>query len=175
MADLLDRLHQQAFAISNLDAHLSADRWRAQAVVWPRLARATMRVVKSVQPDTPTDPLPMLVDQILDPIARNELLPRASGNPLPNVPPDRRLVDMARVIGGIADLLSDGFYGATSDPSAVLGLRANLLSPVMVAANWSLATAPDLARNRTARRHLQLVSGIGAALAYMRYWQAPAD
>lgn len=167
VADLLDRLHRQAFAIANLDAHRSADRWGAQAVVWPRLARATMRAVKSVQPETPTDPLALLVDQILEPIARSELLPRASGNPLPNVPPDRRLVDMARVIGGIADLLSDSFYGATSDPSAALGLRANLLSPVMVAANWSLATAPDLARNRTARRHLQLVSGIGAAFAYI--------
>ena len=37
----------------------------------------------------------------------------------------------------------------------------------MVAANWSLATAPDAPRNMNPRRHLQLVSGIGAAFAFI--------
>lgn len=53
---------------------------------------------------------------------------------------------MTRVLGGIADLLSEGPYRLAYEPSAVLGLRANLLTPVMVAANWSLATAPNLAK-----------------------------
>lgn len=167
VADLLDRLHRQAFTISNLDAQPSTDRWRAQAVVWPKLARATMRAVRSIPPQAPTDPVPILVDQILEPIARDEWVPRASGDRLPNVPPDKRLVDMTRVLGGVADLLSDGPYRLAYDPSAVLGLRANLLTPVMVAANWSLATAPDLAKNRTPRRHLQLVAGIGTAFVHI--------
>lgn len=68
-----------------------ADRWRAQAVVWPKLARATMRAVNSIPPQTPIDPVPILVDQILEPIARNEWAPRAPGLRLPNIPPDKRL------------------------------------------------------------------------------------
>lgn len=167
VADLLDRLHQQAFTISNLTTRPSEDRWRAQSVVWPRLALATMRAMNNVPVGAATDQELMLVDSILQPIARNEWFPVISDVPVPNVPPDKRLVDMVRVLGGIADLLSIGLKGVVSDPNGVLGLRANLLSPVMVAANWSLATAPDVERNAIPRRHLQLVSGIGAAFAFI--------
>ena len=167
VADLLDRLHAQAFAISNLAVRPSEDRWQAQSVVWPKLALATMRAMNNVPAGAATDQELVLVDSILQPITRNEWFPRISGAPVPNVPPDKRLVDMTRVLGGIADLLSIGLNGVVSAPSAVLGLRANLLAPVMVAANWSLATAPDVERNTTPRRHLQLVSGIGAAFAFI--------
>lgn len=168
VADLLDRLHAQAFAISNLTTRPSEDRWRAQSVVWPRLALATMRAVNNVPQGSATDQELILVDSILQPIARNEWFPFVSeAAPVPNVPPDKRLVDMVRVLGGLADLLSLGLKGVVSDPAATLGLRANLLSPVMVAANWSLATAPDAPRNMNPRRHLQLVSGIGAAFAFI--------
>lgn len=167
VSDLLDRLHQQAFTIANLTTRPSEDRWRAQAVVWPRLALATMRAMNNVPGGSATDQELILVDSVLQPIARNEWFPVTSDAPAPKVPPDRRLIDMARVLGGIADLLSIGLKGADSDPGAVLGLRANLLSPVMVAANWSLATAPDAERYATPRRHLHLVSGIGAAFAFI--------
>jgi hypothetical protein len=168
VADLLDRLHAQAFAISNLTTRPSEDRWRAQAVVWPRLALATMRAMNNVPQGSATDQELILVDSILQPIARNEwFLSVSEAAPVPNVPPDKRLVDMVRVLGGLADLLSLGLKGVVSDPAATLGLRANLLSPVMVAANWSLATAPDVPRNMNPRRHLQLVSGIGAAFAFI--------
>jgi hypothetical protein len=165
VADLLDRLHAQAFALSNLTTRPSEDLWRAQAVVWPRLALATMRAMNNVPQGSATDQELMLVDSILQPIARNAWLPSVAQAPARNIPPDRRLVDMARVLGGLADLLTTGLQGVVSDRAAMLGLRANLLAPVMVAANWSLATAPDVPRNQTARRHLQLVSGIAAAFA----------
>ncbi|MDQ7993222.1 MAG: hypothetical protein AAGC63_15730 [Propionicimonas sp.] len=168
VADLLDRLHAHAFAISNLTTRPSEDRWRAQAVVWPRLALATMRAMNNVPQGSATNQELILVDSILQPIARNEwFLSVSEAAPVPNVPPDKRLVDMVRVLGGLADLLSLGLKGVVSDPAATLGLRANLLSPVMVAANWSLATAPDVPRNMNPRRHLQLVSGIGAAFAFI--------
>ncbi|MDQ7994089.1 MAG: hypothetical protein AAGC63_16795 [Propionicimonas sp.] len=167
VAGLLDRLHAQAFAISNLAARPSEDRWRAHAVVWPRLALAAMRAMNNVPAGTATDPELVLVHSILQPIARNEWIPKISGTPATNVPPDKRLVDMTRVLGGIADLLSIGLKAVVSDSTAILGLRSNLLAPVMVAANWSLATAPDVARNVTPRRHLQLVSGIGTAFAFV--------
>ncbi len=163
VADLLDRLHQQAFAISNLTPRPSEDRWQAQAVVWPKLALATMRALNNVPVGSATDAELGIVDSILQPIARNDWFPRRAEGM--NIPPDKRLVNMTRVLGGIADLLHTGLPGVMSDPAAVLGLRANLLSPVMVAANWSLATAPAVDRNFVPRRHLQLVSGIGAAFA----------
>lgn len=166
VADLLDRLHRQAFAISNLTTSPSEDRWRAQAIVWPKLAQATMRAIRNVPTGRVTDQEFMLADTILQPIARNTWLPRpTAGTPVTHVPPDRRLVDMSRVLGGIADLLTTGLYGGADDPVAVLGLRANLLSPLMVAATWTLATAPDVPRNITPRRHLKLVAGVGAAFA----------
>lgn len=167
VAGLLDRLHAQAFAICNLATRPSEDRWRAHAVVWPRLALATMRALNNVPAGAATDPELVLVDSILQPIARNEWMPRISDTPASSVPPDKRLVDMTRVLGGIADLLSVGLKEVVSDSTAILGLRSNLLAPVMVAANWSLATAPDVARNLTPRRHLQLVSGIGTAFAFV--------
>ena len=167
VAGMLDRLHAQAFAISNLATRPSEDRWRAHAVVWPRLALATMRALNNVPAGAATDPALVLVDSVLNPIARNEWIPRISGTPAANVPPDKRLVDITRVLGGIADLLSIGLKDVVSDSTAVLGLRSNLLAPVMVAANWSLATAPDVARNLAPRRHLQLVSGIGTAFAFV--------
>lgn len=167
VAGMLDRLHAQAFAISSLATRPSEDRWRAHAVVWPRLALATMRALNSVPAGAATDHELVLVDSILQPIARNEWIPKNSDTPAANVPPDNRLVDMTRVLGGIADLLSIGLKDVVSDSTAILGLRSNLLAPVMVAANWSLATAPDVARNMTPRRHLQLVSGIGAAFAFI--------
>ena len=167
VAGLLDRLHAQAFAISSLATRPSEDRWRAQTVVWPRLALATMRAMKNVQAAAATDHELVLVDSILQPIARNEWFPKISDARAANVPPDKRLVDMTRVLGAIADLLSIGLKDVVSDFTAILGLRSNLLAPVMVAANWSLATAPDVARNMTPRRHLQLVSGIGAAFAFI--------
>lgn len=167
VAGLLDRLHAQAFAISNLATRPSEDRWRAHAVVWPRLALATMRALDNVPAGAVTDPELVLVDSILNPIARSEWIPKISDTPAANVPPDKRLVDMTRVLGGIADLLSIGLKDVVSDSTAILGLRSNLLAPVMVAANWSLAMAPDVARNITPRRHLQLVSGIGTAFAFM--------
>ncbi len=167
VAGMLDRLHAQAFAISSLATRPSEDRWRAHAVVWPRLALATMRALNSVPAGAGTDHELVLVDSILQPIARNEWIPKNSDTPAANVPPDKRLVDMTRVLGGIADLLSIGLNDVVSDSTAILGLRSNLLAPVMVAANWSLATAPDVARNMTPRRHLQLVSGIGAAFAFI--------
>jgi hypothetical protein len=167
VAGMLDRLHAQAFAISNLATRPSEDTWRAHAVVWPRLALATMRALNNVPAGTAIDPELVLLDSILQPIARSEWIPRISDTPAANVPPDKRLVDMTRVLGGIADLLSIGLKDIVSDSTAILGLRSNLLAPVMVAANWSLATAPDVARNLTPRRHLQLVSGIGAAFAFI--------
>lgn len=167
VAGLLDRLHAQAFAISTLALRPSEDRWRAHAVVWPRLALATMRALNNVPAGPATDHSLVLVDSILQPIARNEWIPKTSDTPVASVPPDKRLVDMTRVLGGIADLLSIGLKDVVSDSTATLGLRSNLLAPVMVAANWSLATAPDVARNRTPRRHLQLVSGIGTAFAFI--------
>ncbi len=167
VAGMLDRLHAQAFAISNLATRPSEDRWRAHAVVWPRMALVTMRALNNVPADAATDPELVLVDSILQPIARNEWIPKYSNAPAANVPPDKRLVDMTRVLGGIADLLSIGLRDVVSDSTAILGLRSNLLAPVMVAANWSLATAPDVARNMTPRRHLQLVSGIGTAFAFV--------
>lgn len=167
VAGLLDRLHAQAFAISNLATRPSEDRWRAHAVVWPRLALATMRALNNVPAGAATDHELVLVDSILQPIARNEWIPKISDTPAANVPPDKRLVDMTRVLGGVADLLSIGLKDVVSDSTAILGLRSNLLAPVMVAANWSLATAPDVARNVTPRRHLQLVSGIGTAFAFV--------
>lgn len=167
VADLLDRLHAQAFALSNLTTRPSEDRWRAQAVVWPRLALATMRAMRNVPQGSAADQELILVDSILQPIARNEWLPSVALTPVRNVPPDRRLIDMARVLGGLADLLTTGLQGVVSDRATILGLRANLLAPVMVAANWSLATAPDIPSNTNARRHLQLVSGIGAAFAFI--------
>ena len=167
VAGMLDRLHAQAFAISNLATRPCEDRWRAHAVVWPRLALATMRALNNVPAGAATDPELVLVDSILNPIARSEWIPRISDTPTANVPPDKRLVDMTRVLGGIADLLSIGLTDVVSDSTAILGLRSNLLAPVMVAANWSLATAPDVARNVTPRRHLQLVSGIGTAFAFV--------
>lgn len=167
VAGMLDRLHAQAFAISNLATHPSDERWRAHAVVWPRLALATMRALNNVPAGAAADPELVLVDSILQPIARNEWIPTNSDAPPANVPPDKRLVDMTRVLGGIADLLSIGLKDVVSDSTAILGLRSNLLAPVMVAANWSLATAPDVARNMTPRRHLQLVSGIGTAFAFV--------
>jgi hypothetical protein len=167
VAGMLDRLHAQAFAISNLATSPSEDRWRAHAVVWPRLALATMRALNNVPAGAATDPALVLVDSILQPIARSEWIPKSSAPPAANIPPDKRLVDMTRVLGGIADLLSIGQKDVVSDSTAILGLRSNLLAPVMVAANWSLATAPDVARNVTPRRHLQLVSGIGAAFAFV--------
>ena len=167
VAGMLDRLHAQAFAISNLATRPCEDRWRAHAVVWPRLALATMRALNNVPAGAVTDPELVLVDSILNPIARSEWIPRISDTPTANVPPDKRLVDMTRVLGGIADLLSIGLTDVVSDSTAILGLRSNLLAPVMVAANWSLATAPDVARNVTPRRHLQLVSGIGTAFAFV--------
>lgn len=167
VAGLLDRLHAQAFAISNLATRPSEDRWRAHAVVWPRLALATMRALNNIPVGVATDPALVLVDSILQPIARNEWIPRNSDPPATNVPPDKRLVDMTRILGGIADLLSIGLKDVVSDSTAILGLRSNLLAPVMVAANWTLATAPDDARNLTPRRHLQLVSGIGTAFAFI--------
>lgn len=167
VAGMLDRLHAQAFAISNLATRPSEDRWRAHAVVWPRLALATMRALNNVPAGAATDPALVLVDSVLNPIVRNEWIPRISGTPAANVPPDKRLVDITRVLGGIADLLSIGLKDVVSDSTAVLGLRSNLLAPVMVAANWSLATAPDVARNLAPRRHLQLVSGIGTAFAFV--------
>ena len=166
VADLLDRLHRQAFAISNLPTRPSEDRWRAQAVVWPKLAQATMRALRNVPTGRVTDQEFVLADTILQPIARNTWLP-ATGTAGTRVPPDRRLVDMTRVLGGIADLLTTGLHGVADDPVAVLGLRANLLSPLMVAATWTLATAPDVPRNATPRRHLKLVAGIGAAFAFI--------
>lgn len=165
IADLLDRLHQQAFAIANLNTVPSPDRWRAQTVVWPKLASATIRAIRNINAEDPADQVRLLIGSILGPIARNEWLPKASTDGGPNVPPDRRLVDMTRVIGGIADLLAHGMDGVDTDPGWVLGLRANLLSPVMVAADWSLATAPVVARTQPPRRHLQLVSGVGAVFA----------
>ncbi len=167
VAGLFDRLHAQAFAISNLATRPSEERWRAHAVVWPRLALATMRALNNVPSGEATDPGLVLVDSILQPIARNDWIPKSSGTPAANVPPDKRLVDMTRVLGGIADLLSIGLKDVVPDSTAILGLRSNLLAPVMVAANWSLATAPDVARNMTPRRHLQLVSGIGTAFAFV--------
>ncbi len=167
VAGLLDRLHAQAFAISNLATRPSEDRWRAHAVVWPRLALATMRALNNVPAGAATESELVLVGSILQPIARNEWIPKSSGTPAANFPPDKRLVDMTRVLGGIADLLSIGLKDVVSDSTAILGLRSNLLAPVMVAANWSLATAPDVARNVTPRRHLQLVSGIGTAFAFV--------
>ncbi len=167
VAGLLDRLHAQAFAISNLATRPSDDRWRAHAVVWPRLALATMRALNNIPTGTATDPESVLLDSILQPIARNEWIPKSSDALAANVPPDKRLVDMTRVLGGIADLLSIGLKDVVSDSTTVLGLRSNLLAPVMVAANWSLATAPDVPRNLTPRRHLQLVSGIGTAFAFI--------
>lgn len=167
VAGLLDRLHAQAFAISNLTTRPSEDRWRAHAVVWPRLALATMWALNNIPTGTASDPESVLLDSILQPIARNEWIQRISDAPAANVPPDRRLVDMTRVMGGIADLLSIGLKDVVSDSTTVLGLRSNLLAPVMVAANWSLATAPDVPWNLTPRRHLQLVSGIGTAFAFV--------
>ena len=167
VAGMLDRLHAQAFAISNLATRPCEDRWRAHAVVWPRLALATMRALNNVPAGAVTDPELVLVDSILNPIARSEWIPKILDTPTANVPPDKRLVDMTRVLGGIADLLSIGLTDVVSDSTAILGLRSNLLAPVMVAANWSLATAPDVARNVTPRRHLQLVSGIGTAFAFV--------
>lgn len=167
VAGLLDRRHAQAFAISNLATRPSEDRWRAQAVAWPRLALSTMRALDNVPAGAVTDPELVLMDSILNPIARSEWIPKILDTPTANVPPDKRLVDMTRVLGGIADLLSIGLKDIVSDSTAILGLRSNLLAPVMVAANWSLATAPDVARNMTPRRHLQLVSGIGAAFAFI--------
>lgn len=165
VADLLDRLHQQAFTIANLNTVPSPDRWRAQTVVWPKLAGATIRAIRDINAEEPADQVRLLIGSILDPIARKEWLPKASTDGGPNVPPDRRLVDMTRVMGGIADLLAHGMDGVDTDPGSILGLRANLLSPVMVAADRSLATAPVVARTQTPRRHLQLVSGIGAVFA----------
>ncbi len=167
VAGLLDRLHAQAFAISTLATRPSEDRWRAHAVLWPRLARATMRALNNVPTGAATDHELVLLDSILEPIARNEWIPKISDTPAANVPPDKRLVEMTRVMGGIADLLSLGLKDVVSDSAAILGLRSNLLAPVMVAAKWTLATAPDVARNRTPRRHLQLVSGIGTAFAFL--------
>jgi len=167
VAGLLDRLHAQAFAISNLATLPSEDRWRAHAVVWPRLALATIRAMNNVPAGAATDPQLVLVDSILQPIARNEWIPKISDTSAAKIPPDKRLVDMTRVLGGVADLLSIGLKDIVSDSTATLGLRSNLLAPVMVAANWSLATAPDVARNLTPRRHLQLVSGIGTAFAFV--------
>lgn len=167
VAGMLDRLHAQAFAISNLATRPSEDRWPAHAVVWPRLALATMRALNNVPAGAAADHELVLVDSILQPIARNEWIPKNSDTRAANVPPDKRLVDMTRVLGGIADLLSIGLKDVVSDSTAILGLRSNLLAPVMVAANWSLATAPDVAGNVTPRRHLQLVSGIGAAFAFI--------
>ena len=167
VADLLDRLHRQAFAISNLPTCASEDRWRAQAIVWPKLAQAAMRAMRNVPTGRVTDQEFLLADTILQPIARNTWLVRTTGAPVTHVPPDRRLVDMTRVLGGIADLLTTGLHGVADDPVAVLGLRANLLSPLMVAANWTLATAPDVPGNSTPRRHLKLVAGIGAAFAFI--------
>lgn len=167
VAGLLDRLHAQAFAISNLATRPSEDRWRAHAIVWPRLALATMRALNNIPAGAATDPELVLLDSILQPIARSDWIPKISDAPVANVPPDKRLVDMTRVLGGIADLLSIGLKDIVSDSTAILGLRSNLLAPVMVAANWSLATAPDVARNLTPRRHLQLVSGIGTAFAFV--------
>lgn len=166
VADLLDRLHRQAFAISNLPTRPSEDRWRAHAIVWPKLAQAAIRAIRNVPTGRVTDQELVLADTILQPIARNTWLP-ATGTAVTHVPPDRRLVDMARVLGGIADLLTTGLHGVADDPVAVLGLRANLLSPLMVAANWTLATAPDVPRNTTPRRHLKLIAGIGAAFAFI--------
>ena len=167
IAGLLDRLHAQAFAISSLTTRPSEDRWRAHAVVWPRLALATMWALNHIPTGTATDPESVVLDSILQPIARNEWIPKSSDARAANVPPDKRLVDMTRVLGGIADLLSIGLKDVVSDSTTILGLRSNLLAPVMVAANWSLATAPDVARNITPRRHLQLVSGIGTAFAFV--------
>lgn len=167
VAGLLDRLHAQAFAISNLTARPSEDRWRAHALVWPRLALATIWALNNIPTGTATDPESVLMDSILQPIARNEWIPTSADALAASVPPDKRLVDMTRVVGGIADLLSIGLKDLVSDSTTVLGLRSNLLAPVMVAANWSLATAPDVPRNLTPRRHLQLVSGIGAAFAFV--------
>ena len=168
VSDLLDRLHRQAFAISNLTPQPSEDRWWAQSVVWPKLAAATIRAINNIPTDRPSrnDDLGM-VDSILHPIARNQWFPIHARGAGRQVPPDRRLVDMARVLGGIADLLTVRLNGVESDPATVLGLQANLLSPVMVAANWSLATAPDSKPNWTARRHLQVLSGIGTAFAFI--------
>ncbi len=167
VADLLDRLHRQAFAISNLTPRPSGDRWRAQAIVWPKLAQATVRAMRNVPSGRVTDQEFVLADAILQPIARNTWLARTTGAPVTHVPPDRRLVDMTRVLGGIADLLTTGLHGVGEDPVAVVGLRANLLSPLMVAANWTLATAPDVLQNATPRRYLKLVAGIGAAFAFI--------
>lgn len=167
VAGLLDRLHAQAFAISNLTTRPSEDRWRAHAIVWPRLALATMWALNNIPTGTATDPESVLLDSILQPIARNEWVPKSSNAPAVNVPPDKRLVDLTRVVGGIADLLSIGLKDVVSDSTTILGLRSNLLAPVMVAANWTLATVPDVPQNLTPRRHLQLVSGIGTAFAFV--------
>ncbi len=168
VSDLLDRLHRQAFAMSNLTPQPSEDRWRAQSVVWPKLAGATIRAINNIPTDSPVSNDDLgLVDSILHPIARNQWLPARAQGAGRQVPPDRRLVDMARVLGGIADLLTVRLNGVESDPATVLGLRANLLTPVMVAANWSLATAPDSKPNWTARRHLQVLSGIGTAFGFI--------
>ncbi|MEA5121382.1 MAG: hypothetical protein VB040_08945 [Propionibacterium sp.] len=120
VADLLDRLHAQAFAISNLSQRPSEDRWHAQAVVWPRLALATMRAMNNVPVGSATDQELVLVDSILQPIARNEWFPSRTDEKIIHTPPDKRLVDMTRVLGGIADLLHTGLRGVVSDPAAVL-------------------------------------------------------
>lgn len=168
VSDLLDRLHRQAFAMANLTPQPSEERWRAQSVVWPKLAAATIRAINNIPTDSPANNEDLgLVDSILHPIARNQWLPTSTRGKVPQVPPDRRLVDMARVLGGIADLLTVRLEGVESDPATVLGLRANLLTPVMVAANWSLATAPDSKPSWMARRHLQVLSGVGTAFAFI--------
>ncbi|MCA0308851.1 MAG: hypothetical protein LCH87_16080 [Actinobacteria bacterium] len=172
VADLLDRLHQQAWAISNLSHETSETRFFAHAKVWPRLALAAVRALNNIPAAGDyTDDQLMIITSILNPIARDEWRTPPANKVASRIPPDSRIYAMAKVLGGIADLLSMGLPGVESDPDTTRGLRANILAPIMVAANWSRATAPVVNDNVLAIRHLGQVAAISESYAVV----APED
>ncbi|WP_282006107.1 hypothetical protein [Propioniciclava sinopodophylli] len=144
VGSLLDRILTDAWALSREFAEpcppaYVESRARSVLVAWSAVARASVRAVEAAPlGESSWLPRTSSVRACLGQVIQAAPVWRASGRPGSDMP-DRGMVEVARVIGAIADLLSDEPRAMTDeDRAAALGVQASVLTPVHALAMASL-------------------------------------
>lgn len=139
MATIGDLLNQLEFRAHTL-TRTPDDTVRSHLAGWMPLARTTQYAIALLPLGGRSEVVKASVRNVLAPLARG---PR---QPLDGVHPAPQLVDLAQIMGGIADTLADNLRtGGRAEyaGSEALKLEASLLSAVHVAALWSGSTMDD--------------------------------
>lgn len=144
--DLLDRLHQQAWTLTNPTDTTPRQPGEAAAIraAWVRIGRHTTRLLHSLPfaPESTTRDHARVIIDTLEPI-------RDHPTPSPTAA-CRPLLEASVLIGAIADLVTPSAARVADDEGAG-GLQTSVLAALYCAARWSVPRLTAETRNRPNR------------------------